>query len=398
RYIDLGPFSINHSKLVSTDEKLFSSSLYFSPSYYSNKHTSNGISSKNNSLQSSFEWMLNNRQYRKNKWFLEWGNTLRNNHQLQNSDEPVYGSSSKELRATNTFYLGKGKGRIENVQDAQVAAYIINDLQEQGLVSGSIDSQTLFEFAQLITDLNNRRIFDFRKRRIYELTRIDQFLREKNISELTDIRHFTVVNDNWSMAFNPLRQSGSSWYMRVLLEGFAYDWNSSMQTSVDNTQKTGVYSTRFGPQFGIEKYIPKNLKWQQNMGARITGLWNHSWEENKTDNDGTINENNTRYKYIQSRLNFFYSLGYFPNNRTTLNATANLDAFADFGLNNQQVENSAVLRPSLYISTDYFIGYRTRLQGGLSVLYEKYLNNNFPGTESRFISSSIYIGLIHTIY
>ena len=111
--------------------------------------------------------------------------------------------------------LGLGKGRIEMVNDAQMALFILNDLENQGLIVNKGSREQQYAFAEVITDINNQRVFDNRRKRIYELQRIDSFIKTSGLSSTTDIRHFTTINDNWIYAFNPLRQHGNQWYVSI---------------------------------------------------------------------------------------------------------------------------------------------------------------------------------------
>ncbi len=50
------------------------------------------------------------------------------------------------------------------VQDAQMALYILNDLQQQGLLNAPVSPEIAQSFAELITDIRNKRVFDSRRK------------------------------------------------------------------------------------------------------------------------------------------------------------------------------------------------------------------------------------------
>jgi len=268
--ISLAPSQLGYTKVISTEKRLHQSTFLLLPWIYSTKQASGNEETGDNTFQTSFRWERNDRFYKTGLWFLEFGNILDAAANRNTRKVPLTVIKNNKQEVKNTFTFGAGRGRIERVQDAQMALYILQDLETQGLLDAEVTPALSHSFARLITDINNRRVFDSRRRRIYELTRIDSFLRTSGLTNKTDIRHFTTVNDNWAFAINPYRLAGTAWFVR-LKPGIAYS-NSYMQrksgSNVEN--KTDILRLSLSPETGFEKYIPVNLQWQQNLGASIT--------------------------------------------------------------------------------------------------------------------------------
>jgi hypothetical protein len=361
----LSPTSIYYTKIVSTDQKLSRSAISLNASYdfYSNKSRLNDYKYK--SGDGSFAWQFDNRFFRDNKWYWQIGNRLSGEGNLQESSH-LY--DKKEFSASNEVILGFGKGRIEMVQDAQMALYILNDLEQQGLINAPVDHQTINSFAQLITQINNRRVFDFRRKRIFELTQIDSFLRNKGITSSADIRLFTTINDNWSYGYNPLRSSGSDWFFRLIpFYGFNIDKNSNPP---DYSLQQSTHTLGVRPEIGYENYKPINLKWQRDLGARFSWSYDRHHFAVKNTNSGTTSKFKSSGDFMQSQLNLFYGLGYYPSNRSKVNSTLKLSGSIG--------EGAYSINPSIDFSADYFVSYRTRLSAYLSTIYE-YDQQNFAG-------------------
>ena len=397
-YFHIWPSRVEFQKVISTERKQSYQNFRILPYLSTRKDVANDITTKSLFLQSDIFWTINQRHFKKNDWFIEWTNMLSGGFDQNKKKDPYIKERVNQVTAANDFSIGTGKGRIENVQDAQVAMYIIKDLQQQGLINQVVEGNTINELAKLVTDLNNRRIFDYRRRRIYELTQIDQFLRENGIANQTDIRHFTIINDNWAFAFNPLRRSGTSWSFN-LRAGASYNYDFSERKNVNiYTVDNRRYSFNLGPQIKIEKYVPVNLKWQKNMGATLIGLW----DLGRIESESAYNGNPTRFKdsssYIRSSLNLFYGLGFFPNNRTAINADLYFNMFRDWGKNQTSIETYTLINPSINLNTDYFLGYRTRLQAGINLSYNKQFSKVNSLAEGRAINKSFSLSLEHTIF
>jgi hypothetical protein len=275
-----------------------------------------------------------------------------------------------------------------------MAVFILKDLQQQGLLHGPVNAETYHEFARLITDINNRRVFDFRRRRIYELTRIDSFLRDKGLVSTPDIRSFVTINDNWSLAFNPPRNSGTIYFVKLKPSIQWTDYNrKSNDPPAFSEMKIASRSVGLSPVIGFETYKPTSLKWQRNAGVAVSyqRYWNR-WNYTHTSNMGN-NESDNSSKEGFYTLNAFYGIGFYPNNRTVLNASASLEA-------DYYNRNYWTLDPQFLFSTSYFLGYRTRLTANVSYSLNRSYVEYSDGTVSTLSRSnaSFSVGLAHYFF
>ena len=285
------------------------------------------------------------------------------------------------------------------MQDAQGAWYILNDVEEEGLLNGPVPANVALNLAKLITEINTQRIFDNRKKRIYELTRIESFLRSSGLVDKTDIRHFTIINDNWALALNPYRLSGRNWFVRFAPSaGFSKNTSQSEQIADKTTTSSEQKFLTVSPVIGYETFKPINLKWQRNMGFNLS--YQSSWrntDAKSTFNGGSFNSENNSHE-SQMQLYSFYGIGYFPNNRTLLNANLVLEAVHS-KYDNGPLKKSTVVKPSLSFSTDYFISYKTRFSAYWSLAYDYFNNKTTTDTnlKGHYFNTSLSLGLSHVI-
>lgn len=251
------------------------------------------------------------------------------------------------------FTVGFGKGRLENVTDAQMAYFILNDLQNQKLLTRQFSASDMQGLAKTITNINNTRLFDFRRRRKFELQQIDSFLQQSNLTEKYNIDYFTTLTDNWYYAFNPYRVHGKQQYIK--LQPGVGTLNQSTLRKLMNT--SSLYKTNvsiYGGQLilGIDDKRAINLKRQFNKGVSLTTSYNYTNSETVSDGNmiGMSKGHNTF-----SRLEGYLEWGFFPGTRTNVFVTL-YNQFL-YGYGNNDVGNFT----NLSFIGNYFISYNTRL-------------------------------------
>lgn len=390
----MAPSNISYYRFFSKDSRWHESEISLRSQYNYSKSSAQVLRYKEAQLGGQLVWRHTDRFYKKNNTFFEIGNEL----QGMLSNRTYEGESSlqkqSENEARDIITLGLGKGRIEFVQDAQMAVFILEDLQRQGLLQRAVDAETFNEFARLLTDINNRRVFDSRRRRIYELTRIDSFLRENGLVTTPDIRSFVTVIDNWSLAFNPSRSSGTIYFAKVKP---SFQWGNDIRKSNDpptSWERTiDGRSVGLSPVIGFETYKPISLKWQRNAGLAVSYerywyRWNYRYKSDTGNSESDNSSNDGFYA-----LNAFYGIGFYPNNRTILNASASLAA-------NYYNRNYWTLKPQFLFSTSYFLGYRTRLSADVSYALNRSSIENSVGTIMTDHQSTTYynLGLSHYLF
>jgi len=255
-------------------------------------------------------------------------------------------SPAKLINSNNnvTFYIGIG--RINQVEDARQAIYILDDLKEKELLNNYPDGSKILELAQLFTKLKNDRFLDDREKKIYQITQIDSFFQANNLVKNANATYFTLLNDNWDNCATPERQSGNRFmlgaegsYMHQASESSTtyIDYNNSSYKGYQNS-----YTNNYQYGFFIKHqwYYPANLKWQFGnsikLGYKIFDSNKHQYAKGRNyiyDNSDAYYVNNytkhdttevTRKAY---ELTDCVELGYYPNSRTsfTFKTTVNIE-------------------------------------------------------------------------
>ena len=111
----------------------------------------------------------------------------------------AFESEEREGAIDVTASLYHGLGRIEFAEDALLANWMLQDLQAAG-VTTDYSSEDVKALATTITDIIGNRIFDFRRRRIYELKQLQQTLLERGITQEESFELFAILNDNWAFS------------------------------------------------------------------------------------------------------------------------------------------------------------------------------------------------------
>lgn len=393
----LAPSGLTYTRIVSTDKRLHKSSISLNGAVYHQQNSSDVRTLKLRNAQAGLNWNRSDRFYRKSLWFFEVGNDLSLQHSGGSSTDTNYYSKYRNRQLKNTVTIGLGKGRVERVQDAQMALFILNDLSKQGLLRNGFTSGQAYALSTLITDINNRRVFDFRRRRIYELTRLDSFLQASGLTGKTDIRHFTTLNDNWAFAINPFRLSGANWYVRLQPQAGYVRSNSSLgKTTVTDRGKSEGQFVSISPVAGYERYVAKSLKWQHNHGVSLSYRNGRSWLDNTYTQNGISNGSSISAGQNTWTANAFYELGFFPNNRTQLSTALNIQATRYV----ERVGITDYIQPTLHIGVNYFLGYRTYLSANFYAAYSdsRYkLGSRWYASDHNF-SGSFSLAFTHAIF
>lgn len=396
---------INYYRIISTDKRQHISTISFNPVFNFVKNDNGGVvTERNRQLRIDADWRRMDRFFNSRNLFFEVGNELGASSANQKSSSQFVDYKSKNNTVSNMLILGVGKGRLENVQDAQMAKFIINDLQKMGLLDRLPDAATEYELAVLITDINNRRVFDDRKRLIYELTRIDSFLQSKQLVKTPSIAYFTTVNDNWLLAFNPGRLSGTRIYAQLkpgisfIIAGVRLTDSTSFPYKDDTKQIEYFYE----PEIGIEHQKPITLQWQRVASASIRFRQTFKRDTRKSESISGPLEFEQFETYPQLSFNSFYGVGYFPTNRTIVNGGLSFDAV--YGQQNIAIGRHSYfsLVPGLRFSADYFINFRTRLflNADINYYYTEFRDNilSMPVYNKNIVTGNFNFGFSHVIF
>lgn len=363
-----GNLGASYYTLKSTDRILLTMSGSAS-SYFNTGKTEDPTSkSKNRSFFGSSQFSVLNKWFNKNM-FTELGADISgaiysNKNILSINQGPAKG---KQTDYSIKLNIGIGKGRLENITDMQNALWLYKALEEEKRLSRSLSADELNELGRTITLANNTRVLDFRKRTQFMLETTDKFFQQKNLLTANDIRYFSSLNDILFFAINNPRLSGTEIYAR-LAPAINNDYRDEINNFLSANSENRVANQSVLFSAGISKYIPANLRHQNNYGILLKLNYISYHETNKYFAFGTLTnqfEINTTVK--QAGVNLFFQHAIYPNTRTTIS----FDLRSEAGYQDVEQESDFFGMADLSGSLNYFISYRTRLTCSLGAAWQK---------------------------
>lgn len=357
---------------------------------YSNTNSNTGIGLPRTSKNSVFSIIanLNKKIYTKNNYFVglenytsyEYSRTATNSRSYNNS---TY-TRSKEILTTNRLYqsfsISFGKGRIENVEDARLAIFILEDLLKNNKLVKELSESEIQDFATKITQLKNKRFFDTRIRKKQEIQVVDSFLRNNNFVNSQDAIYFTTIFDNWNFSNNPIRQSGS----RISLNYIPYLTYS--KNGGEDYHKN--FSSQFNQSIEVAYTIAKpiNLKWQRDIS--IQAGFNHSYLRE------SISYDSKRNSYY---ANLVVTYGYYPNSRSYYTIDLYGRLFKTFKSENSS--KSLDRSFSFNLNAFYFISEQFLLSANAGLnYYNNLIHLDVQDFSSYHISPSFSIRLAYSLF
>jgi len=240
-----------------------------------NTNRQNELESTDNSLSTGLSFNSTNRFFNPKYFFIEVDPLLMANFQIRKDHNETSSTSTTDERNHNysttlSVPLSIGHGRIEPVEDARLAIYILEELNKAGRISNLPPDNVVIEMAKEISKIKNKRFFDSRLRKIEELQSIDSFLVANNIISAHDISYFAVLNDQWDYASGPVRETGFA-----ISAGF--DNNISLSktnneiTTIGNATVVNEYASDIydlGGFLSIRYAKPVNLYWQNSLDVK----------------------------------------------------------------------------------------------------------------------------------
>jgi hypothetical protein len=358
------------------------------------------------------------RLYKGNKYIQFGSNTSIN---ANNAPAPIIpnplDSSGKENENPKFYnvglnpHVGVGQGRLEYISNAQMALFILEDLKEAGKIKGTVSKDATYKFTELITQLYNTRIFDFRVRRNYEVAKIDSFLRSNKIISATDVKTYNIIADNWNYAIQP--QAIESTY-----DGYTAMIGPSSQAVSDRINQFGVFGqaqryagtrtsiivdfpssvsnsgfTQIGyggesnyfnmNDTSIDKvtYTVKGLNvtgtWQKHQALSLhlqqvlTGWVNFGSAGNNMKATYINNKPDSVNKSTNSTLGLGASFGYslFPNSRTVVSTVSSLSVNRNTNKTGAVETKTNVIALRGVVKGNYFLNYKSRISGTVELGY-----------------------------
>ncbi len=348
------------------------------------------------------------REYMKGKFFLEqdvvFGLDFYNHNsftEFKNDSSVVY-RKNKQENVSNNYIISVpillGWGRLERIEDARLAIYILDDLKQAGLLARNVSDVDIEELALRISEIKNERFFDSRLKKIWELEQIDSVLASMGLFEEEKINYFALLNDNMDYSNGPVRQSGFR-----ISAGTSPDLNYSKYRideednfyNIDSISR--IQSDQKNRDIGIniicriDYHKPLNLFWQLLVTNELTISKSFSKMVDTQYNSGTDenSESQAIYDRAQARI------GYYPNSRTSLYFFIDEQFIFRKTIPDESV-NTKHTQLSSYagISMDYYISSRIRLNLNSSLNYSinSYKSvNKYDNTNLRYYFSASLI-------
>jgi hypothetical protein len=363
-----GSIGAAYYTLKSTDRILLKITGSVSSSFNSGKTENPTSNGKTRSFYALPQLSVLNKWFRKSM-FTELGADIAGNYYTDKNTLTNYPGPQKNKRNDYSIAInmGIGKGRLENVTDMQNSLWLYKALQEEKRLSRSLSADELNELGRTITLANDTRVLDFRKRTQFVLETTDRFFQQKNILTANDIRYFSTLNDILFFAFNNPRLSGTEIYVRLTpaISKANGDQINNSQFVKDESRilnKSAFFSA------GINKYIPANLRHQNNYGLSLKLNYISYHESNKYFISGSlIDQFKIKATIKQAGVNLFFQHVIYPDTRT--NISFNLQS--EMGYQDVKPERGFFGMADLSGSLNYFISYRTRLTCSLGSAWQK---------------------------
>lgn len=323
-----------------------------------------------------------NRLYLNDKnYFVGYGNYLSGYQYNIVIKEPVENKRDGLFLNVNPT-VSLGKGRVEPVHFARKSKDIERALVKSNTMGTSLSTEQSTILANKIAVLQNRRFFDNRLNRIYQLESIDSLLQEMDIIEDLNMKYFTYLSDAFLFTHNPRRLNGTQLEIG-LTDGFGVLEQSEFNSG--NFKDHAMYGF-----VSFAHYIAKNYKIQHDFrGSFIMG---------KRRRFGVLGSDDQ----ADAELNFEYKIGYYPTTRTFLDVTALLGVTTNSAsISSSDVNAFANVRGNLY----YYFSPKLRFQAQAAVMIGESTNKlNIYNGNSDYSSSfesnhySFSIGLDFAIF
>ena len=280
---------------------------------------SNGYKTRNNNTVGSLTINSANRFFNTNQYFFEADpslilstGTTRRYHDYSTTQSEK--DNSDDFTTTVSLPVSVGHGRIEPIEDARLAIYILEELNKAGRISALPSENVVLEMARVISRIRNKRFFDTRIRKITELQVIDSFLVANNVISSHDINYFAVLNDNWDYAGGPVRKSGFAVSAGIndnlTLDKSRQETIITGNSTVKNNSDNNKYDIGGFLRIVYEK--PVNLYWQNSFYIETT--LNREFVRDPNDKASPV----YNYETNMFRTDITYSWQFLPNSRTSV--------------------------------------------------------------------------------
>lgn len=314
-----------------------------------------------NNFYSDFLIKGQERRFISPKTFIEADYTIDLSNRTYNSRvysfEDSVSNSSKENYKNHLIYipLKVGRGRIERVDDARRAIYILDALSRNNRLSKELTDKEITDLSERISILRERRVYDQRISDMQILEELDLYLQSQGYVTDADAPYFVNLYDMWKYGYNIKRYHGKRISLAVQ-PGLEVYYNDHYWTNLSFWE----YNT---PTLDIGiNYNQQNaasLNNQQRLNAFVySGVYRETY-------DGEI-ANVCNY-----RIGAEYVEGYYPNSRTDYSLSLGL-YYANIGAYDQStapVSLGAIFEGRFNGTINYYISPKLRVSGYAQLKY-----------------------------
>jgi len=311
-------------------------------------------------------------------------------------------SSYSDFDARISLTFGHGHGRIENVEDAVEAMYILNELSENGLLSKKYTGSDVKALADKITLVKKERFFDERLYRQKSMKSLVSLLEESGLISDGNIDVFNTIADYHYFAGINERPSGQK-FEYYLTPYFSYSNTVNKTEELDGKQLSDNYSGYLDFFVNYSNCKPISIKWQRNIFAGTNLVYGKG--KKVIDNySGSSETNNTNY--ISGGIQAGLSYGYYPSTRS--NITLGLNAGYNYFVNNHEEQSTKYrngnLNANVNINGYYYLSQQLRLSGTFylrpfSSDNETFVNDILANnSKSQNVSNNLIVALTYYLF
>jgi hypothetical protein len=354
----------NLNTYQNTPEFQKESYLYITASIYNSTYKKDDkLDTKYLSTSPSGYYHLENRRYFHKHFFFEFGYLLdyqysRSKDYFSDQNNSGYLKIQDQKHTVNTnLPLKFGIGRIEQVQDARHAIYLFDELAKIKRIAPAKTDKEIIEFAEQISRLKNKRVLDYRLKRMNDIVTLDSFLIAKNYVLKSDAPYFTTLDDFWAYGNGPVRYSGTR-LSGVIIPGY-YQYNNHHTTNRDYIVNTKYNFSAFvlNGGFELKHEVPMNLLWQNSIQLNCYAGFINGKIYDKPNADTNMSIQNTNLQ-----TGFSHTIGFFPNTRTSMTFQYEAEYLHLFDkskpINALQSLDGEAFRASANLSIRYYISPR----------------------------------------
>ncbi len=340
-----------------------------------------------------------------------YGHNIRNYQNQWGTDLGPLRTEGRDInhRGILEIPFGVGYGRIEEVTDARLAVYVLDDLMSHNKLSRSPSTEEVLLLAKRMSEIKNRRFFDARLQRIREIKTVDSLIQSTVPVTDADAVYFTTLYDNWDFAAWPPRFAGGRLSFRIQPRTDLYFSNRFMTNYyVDNDslvleslrkQESGRFAiTGLGR---YEYHRPLNLKWQFSGFADLGYEWVQEDDQLQIiANPFRLNDEEVIFSKINGKI------GFYPNSRTSISLGLT-GSYWNYVRLNRVVGMNDLINKRWELASDlqvnYYISPRVRLNGRYAWRYDRFTVRSEPeaaptDSRERLIYQEIEVGFLYSLF